>query len=224
MEYTTKELIEKLQNKLILNLKEDEIACPECKGLSFVLTQREKSAYIEKCRTCHTGKLYVCSFCGKTSNSGYCDCESVQKQREAKYKKKEIDAYEKAEKISWKDYKGYLSFDSDETLSSSEDLAGWIGDMLSEGEEAPDFLWAYEPKQIIDIDLIDVIYWQAEDGHETMVDNLNLKSPFLQEAQALITHWQEKEGEFLCTFYEDRSRAVIIKDLVDKIKAERNGD
>ena len=225
MEYSAEQLIKMLQKKLILNLRENEVVCPACAGLNFVLVQREKSAYIEKCKTCYTGKLYVCPFCGKQSKTGYCDCEGVQKQRESEYQKKELELFEKAEKISYQDYDGYLDLDSDERLSEVDDLDDWINDMLSEGEELPDFLWAYQPKQLIDINLIDIILRQIEDnGYEGMSDNLHLGSPLLEQAQGLIKKWQEEQGDFLNFYLEDRSRAVIIKDLVDKIKAERSGE
>ena len=225
MEYSAEQLIKMLQKKLILNLRENEVVCPTCKGLNFVLTQEEKSAYIEKCKTCYTGKLYACPFCGKQSKTGYCDCEGVQKQRESEYQKKKLELFEKAEKISYEDYDGYLALDSDEELSKKDYLEDWINNMLFEEMEVPEFLWAYKPVQIIDIDLTDIILRQIEDdGYEGMTDNLHLGSPLLEQAQGLIKKWQEEQGDFLNAYHEDRSSAVVIKDLVDKVREERSGE
>ncbi len=222
--FSTKELMEMLQNKLILNLKDDEMACSACKGLRFVLVEKEKASYIESCKKCYTGKLYVCPYCIQGTTSGHCYCEESSKEREEKTEKKETERYEKAKKINHQDYEGYLALYSDERLNDIDDLADWINDRLDEGEEIPDYLWAYEPQRLITLDLIDIIYRQTEDGHEGMYDNLDIKSRLLEQAQKLIDKWQEKEGESLYTFYESSKKVVIIKDLVEDIKYIRRNE
>jgi hypothetical protein len=218
---STRELFSQLQNKLIIDLKENEMLCPECKGLRFVLVENNGKGYIESCRRCYTGKLYVCKHCGKGNRTDHCDCKEAQQERDynfhLKQAQKNAEAYQKAEKINYKDYDGYYIFDSNECLKTQEDLEEWIYDRLSEGEDVPEFLWAVEGTPHFSIDLKDVINDKCEDGYEDMYDNLNIGSSFLLQAQILIDQWEIEQGESLCIFNETYKKAVIIKDLIDEI-------
>ena len=218
---TTKELFAQLQNKLIIDLKENEILCPECKGLRFVLTESNGKGFVESCRHCYTGKLYVCKHCENCYKSR-CDCKESQDERDnefrAKQAQKDFEAYQKAEKINHKEYDGYYMVGSDEHLKTQEDLETWIYDKLSDGEEVPEYLWAVEGTPHFSVDLLDVINDKCEDGYEDMFDHLSTESPLLSQAQELINQWQEEQCEGLYIFNETYKRAVIIKDLVDEIK------
>lgn len=66
---TTRELYSQLQDRLIIELGENEILCPECKGLRFIFIERNEKGYIQSCN-CHTGKLYVCKHWGLQQTRG----------------------------------------------------------------------------------------------------------------------------------------------------------
>ena len=91
----TKQLFEELKTKLILDLQEGEIACPTCSGLRMNLVERDEKHFIEQCRDCHTGKLFVCEYCGKHNKSS-CDCVGYRQEIMNKNYTKEIEKINKA--------------------------------------------------------------------------------------------------------------------------------
>ena len=219
-EPSTRELFSQLQNKLIINLKENEALCPECKGLRFILVERNSQAFIESCRHCYTGTLYVCKHCGKL-NKSWCDCTASNDERNNEYRikqaQKDAEAFQKAEKINYKDYDGYYLFGSDDHLKTQEDLEEWIYEKLKDGEDVPEYMWAVEGQSHLSIDLLDVINDKCEDGYEDMYDHLSTGSPLLSQAQELINQWENEQGDKLCVFDETYKKAVIIKDLIDEV-------
>lgn len=223
-ELSTRDLFAQLQSKLIINLDENEILCPECKGLRFVLVEGDDKAFIESCRRCYTGKVYVCKHCGKDNKTDYCYCKEAQHERDynshLKQSQKDSEHYQKAEKISWKDYNGYYLFGNDEHLKTSDDLEEWIYEKLMDEEDVPEYLWSVEGSPHVSIDLRDVISAKCEDGYEDMYDYLNTDSPLIDQAQELINQWEKEQGDSLCVFDETYKKAVIIKDLVEQIRKE----
>ena len=221
---TTKELFFAIQAKLIISLEENEIICPTCKGLRFTLVERKDKSYVEHCRACHTGKLYVCKHCGEGTKSNHCTCKEANKERDITRSieqfKKETDAFHKAEKIDYKEYDGYFLLPTSERLKTIEDVSDWITDKLAQGEETPEYLWAVEGEPHLSIDLKDVISEKCEDGYEDMYDHLDADSQLLSQAQELIDQWQEEQGDSLSVFTETYKKAVIIKGLVDDIRKE----
>lgn len=218
---TTQELFTQLQDRLVLDLKENEIACPKCKGLRMFYVQNGDKGYIETCRNCHTGKLYVCKYCSKATNTDYCDCKEASEERSNKWRseqaQKDLENFQKAEKINYKDYTGYYLIDSDERLKTQEDLEEWIYGKLVDGEDVTEYLWAVEEDFRMSIDLHEIISDKCEYGYEDMYDFLNTNSPLLSQAQDLISKWEDEQGDNLCTYSTTCSKAVIIKDLVDEI-------
>jgi hypothetical protein len=218
---TTQELFAHLQDRLVLDLKENEIACPKCKGLRMFYIQNGDKGHIETCRNCHTGKLYVCKHCGKANNTDHCDCKEAVEERNNKWKleqaQKDFEHYQKAEKISYKDYDGYYFIEEDERLKDQDDLEVWIEEKLIDGEEVPEYLWAVEENYRVSIDLQEVISEKCEDGYEDMFSCLDTEDILLSQAQNLINQWEKEQGDSLCTYSETYDKAVIIKDLVDKI-------
>ena len=221
---TTRELYNQIQERIIINLEEDEILCHNCKGMRFIFVEENGKGYIESCKHCYNGRLYVCKHCGKENRSNYCDCKEAYKERHENFRieqaKKDAEAYEKAEKISWKDYDGYYILDNSEHIKTQEDLEEWIFDKLHDEEDVPEYLWAIEGHTHLSIDLKDVIYDKCEDGYEDMYDYLGTESSLISQAQELINQWEEEQGDNLCVFSETYKKAVIIKDLVETIKRE----
>jgi hypothetical protein len=221
---STKELFAQLQDRLIIDLKESEILCPKCKGLRFILVEKNNSVYIESCGHCYTGKLYVCKHCGEGTMSDHCNCQKATEERDMEFRtkqaQKEAEAFKNAEKIHYKDYKGYYILDDEEHVREDDDLEEWIYEKLENGDDIPEYLWAVEGIPHVSIDLLDVISDKCEDGYEDMYSCLDTNSHLLTEAQELIEKWENEQGDNLCTFYETYKKAVIIKDLVDEIRKE----
>lgn len=218
---TTQELFAQLQDRLVLDLKENEIACPKCKGLRMFYVQNGDKGHIDTCRNCHTGKMYVCKHCGKVNNTCYCDCKEATEERNTKWeleqKQKDAEHYQKAEKISYKDYDGYYLTDGDERLKDLDDLKVWIEEQLMDEENVPDYLWAVEENYRVSIDLSEVISEKCEDGYEDMFSCLDTDSSKLSQAQEIINQWEKEQGDSLCIYSETYDKAIMIKDLVDKI-------
>ncbi len=222
-ELSTKDLMGKIQNNLIITLLENEILCPECKGLRFVLIESNNKSYIESCRHCYTGKLFVCKHCNKGYKSR-CECREATDERNTEYQikkaQKELEAYQKAEKIQYKDYKGKFIVEDSEYIKDCEDLEEWLYERISEGKDVPEYLWACESNRHFSIDLKDVISDKCEDGYEEMYNNLDTGSPLLSQAQELIEQWENEQGDSLCMYNETYKKAVVLKELIDEIIKE----
>lgn len=218
----TRDLFTQLQDKLIIKLQENEVVCPECKGLRFVLVEKNEEAYIKSCGACHTGKLYVCKHCGKGNKTDYCNCNEANKERNnnsrEKQSQKEYEAFQKAEKVHYKDYDGPFILPDSEYLKEIEDVYDWIQERLSDGDEVPEYLWAVEGERHFSVDLKEVISDKCEDGYEEMYQCLDTESNLLAQAQKLVNKWQDEQGKSLYIFSETYKKAVIIKDLVKEIR------
>jgi hypothetical protein len=220
---STRELYSQLQDRLIIDLNENEILCPECKGLRFAFVEKGDSGFIESCRRCYTGKLYICKHCGKSYKSS-CDCKEAQEERSNEFRikqaQKDFEAYQKAEKIHYKDYDGKFILDNSEYIKDIDDISEWTYDQLSEGNDVPEYLWATESTPHFSIDLLDVIYDKCEDGYEEMYEHLDTGSHLISEVQELVDKWEKEQGKSLNIYYEDNKKVIIIKDLVEEIKKE----
>jgi len=220
-ELSTKNLFTKLQDRLIINLQDNEILCPKCKGLRFILVEEENYSHIDSCRDCYNGKLYICKYCGKANRTDCCDCKEAREERNNNYlqeqKENNSRAYQLAEKINYKNYNDRFILPNSDRVIDIEELAEWIGELLLNKEDVPEYLWALDNERYFFIDLKTIIYDNCGDGYEYMYEHLNIKSPLLTQAQKLINQWQDEQGESLYIFSEDHKRAVVIKDLVDEI-------
>jgi len=223
---TTKELYSQLQERVIIDLKEDTTLCPECKGLHFIYVENDGKGYIQSCNHCYNGVLYTCKYCGQGNKTDCCYCEEARNEERNEFRLKQIqrdnELYQKAEKINYKDYNGYYLLGSDEHLREQDDLEEWIYEKILAKEDIPEYLWAVEGSPHISIDLMDVIYDDCEDGYEDMFSYLDTKSSLLLQAQDLIDQWEKDQGDSLCIFNETYKKAIIIKDLIEKIRSEIN--
>lgn len=225
MNLSTRELFTQLQSKLIIKLEANESICLSCKGLKFILVESDNQAYIESCNHCYTGKLYVCKFCASTYKS-QCNCHESYEERRNKFNteqsKKESEAYNKADKISFKDYQGKFLLSGDDYVKNKDDIEEWIYERLIDNKDVPDYLWATKAEQVFNIDLLDIISDKCEDGYEDMYSRLDTNSKLLVQAQELISKWEDEQGEMMHVYNENRKLAVIIKDIVEEIKLDIN--
>jgi hypothetical protein len=226
---STNELFTQLQNRLKLNLEENQVVCPNCKGLRLVLVESETKRYVESCHRCYNGALYVCKYCSDTYKS-VCNCSEAQTERmferESKQAEKEKVMFDKAEKINFKDYDGYFILDGyEEHVKDKDEVEEWIYDKLCDEKnnnydaDLPNYLWATKSKPAFHINLKEVVDSKCED-YEDMFDRLNVLHPLLNLAQIFVDQWEQEHNNILSVYEEDHSGAVIITDLIEKIKKE----
>lgn len=221
MELTTQELMNQLTDKLIIKLEDNEILCPKCKGLRFVLTQRGKESYIESCNDCYNGKHYVCKHCGTSNKTDYCNCDGTKKEKEIEEQKKELERFDKAEKINYKEYGGMFIWN--DRAINKEDLEEELYEIIYNGEELPRYIYATRKEYIdVGVDLCDKISDNCLDGYEDMETYLDMKSDKLIQAQELIDEWIKEQGDLLYSYIEDYSRAVLLDEIIEEIRKEVN--
>jgi hypothetical protein len=218
-ELSTRELMNQLTDKLILDLKENERLCPTCKGLRFILVERGNHSYIENCRDCHTGKVYVCKHCGNTSPTRHCDCEGVENERRLEEKQKELERFNKAEKIKFNDYDGMFIFDEGHVLDK-ESFYNKIYDLIYYSEKYPTYIYATEKEYVsIGVDLIEEITNRCNDnGYEDMDSYVDFDNDKLTQAQNLIDEWVGEQESVSYVYYEDHRKVVLLDKLIEEIK------
>ena len=198
----TKELFEQIQHKIILDLKEGEIPCHKCKGLRFYYVEENGKGYIETCRECHTGKLYICKWCDKPNKSDYCNCDTASRIRTYKA----MDAhYEKAKRLLPEQYEGWIYAEglgyNEGYFESVDTLIEYCED---EGIDVPD--WVYcceETSHTLDIDsAIDSMLDEAFEGARD-----HLKDE--KELYDFVDKWNAKQS--IISYYPDYKRVVVLK-------------
>lgn len=198
---TTEELFAQLQSRVKLDLKENEILCPKCKGLRFYYIVENDIGYIENCRVCHTGKLYICEHCKETNKTNCCNCNAVREIRT----KKAMDAhYEKAEKLTSEQYDGWVYA---EGYGYQEGYFESVDDLIDhcEGEEIPVPDWVYCCKDVrhkIDVD--SAIEYMLDDAFEDARDYLVDE----EELYDFVDKWNAKQK--VKSYYPDCKRVVIL--------------
>ena len=224
MNLSTRELFTQLQSKLIIPLEDNEVICPSCKGLTYILIESHDKAHIKSCRLCYTGKLYTCKYCGCNYKSSQCECKDAERERSNKFyteqANKELEAYNKANKRNFKDYDGKFLLGSDEYVKDKDDIEAWIYQKLIDGEDIPEYVWATESDEVFTIDLLEVISDKCEYGYDDMYDRLDTKSELLVKAQELISQWEDEQGESMNVYSETNKVAVLLGDIVEEIRLE----
>ena len=228
MASSTQELMNKLTNKLIIPLNDNEILCPTCKGLRFVLKQEEKQAYIESCPDCYNGKVYVCKHCGKHNKSNYCNCDKAIEERSAEFNKKQQEKehklFKNAKKIKFNDYNGYFFIpDYEGCVYDGDEVYDWLCDKIKydklSNEELPSYLWSTSPEPVFNIDLEDILHDKCDDnGYEDMESFLNTNDKDFKLAQKHIDIWYKKQGDAVNTYCEDYNVAILLDDVITEIR------
>lgn len=216
-----KELMAELQSKVMIDVKEGEILCPDCKGLRFKYTEKEDGGFISNCTRCHNGKLYLCPDCGDYNRTDYCNCIASWNRRNAESEAKKI---AKATKVDIKDYNGMLkSLIYEERVIDKDEFYDEYFDNFD--ADSPKYVWAMKPYLVIkpaDLDICEVILDRTEDGYEDMYENLDMKSPLLVGANKLIQEWYKENESTMYAYAEDYSIMVDVsswyEDLFDANK------
>lgn len=216
---TIAELMKEITGRLCFDLKENEIICPDCGGLHWVPKIINGNEVLERCQTCHTGKLYKCPYCEKLNNCGACNCNGHYKASREMRDKEEVErkklTFEKATKIKFEDYKGYGIFIGD-TLFSTDDEDGIIEQLIEEikeGLEPSKYFFGTTP-DAFHFDIEDSIYDSANDFCEDGASYLHFKEKKFKKGIKLLNRWL-KEGN-LTVYYEDETTAVLMGSLIEK--------
>jgi len=212
----TKELFKQMQNKIILDIKNNEVACPDCKGIRVVYKERNEKGYVENCNRCYNGKLYKCEFCGRLNKTNFCRCKDAENKRHIDFQEKEYikeqEYYKKAKKIKIKDYDGMLiSLYNEERVVDIDEFLEQVRDMKYDNPDF-DMKWTFGTKKHkhLNINIWDIIYNATEDSYEGMYDYLDMDSNKLDKIQELIDKWLEEQGDGIYIYNEDRSVVVLL--------------
>ena len=200
---STKELFKQIHDAIILDLKEDEIPCPKCKGLRFYYVEENGKGYIETCRECHTGKLYICKHCQKGNKSDYCNCKKAWEERTIK---RDISYCEKAEKLFPIQYDGWVYF---EGLGYNEGYFESVGELIEycedEGIDVPDWVYCCKgERHLLDID--SAIESMLDEAYEDARDDLKDE----KELYDFVEKWNAKQN--ITSYYPDYKRIVVLKE------------
>lgn len=217
-----KSLINMITDKLVLDLSENTIACPDCKGFRMILKQTDDRTFFISCPSCYSGKIYVCKHCGETNKTDFCQCDDARKERDKNHREtksaKEKERFDKAEKINYEDFDGYVFYG--DRVMDDEELREAVAEAIIECEELPEYLWAAEGQPHFSLDIRDIILDKCEDGYEDMHQRLGIESPLLSQAQELLDKWEKENEGSIAIYNESRSKAVMIDKLVDIIREE----
>lgn len=216
-----KELMSELQSKVVLDIKQGQILCPDCKGLRFKYTEKEDSGFITNCTRCHNGKLYLCPDCGDYNQTDYCNCTASWNRRNAESEAKKIAT---ATKVDIKDYNGMLkSLIYEERVIDKDEFYDEYFDNFD--ADSPKYVWAMKPYLVVrpgDLDVYEYILRVSEDGYEDMYERLDIDSPLLVAANKLIQEWYKENESMMYAYAEDYSIMVDIsswyEDLFDANK------
>ena len=204
-----KELMSELQSKVIIDVKEGQILCPECNGLRFKYKEDGDRGFISNCTRCHNGKLYLCSDCGNYNQTDYCNCSASLNRRRAESESKKIAT---ATKVDIKDYNGMLkSFVYEERVIDKDEFYDEYFDNFD--ADSPKYVWAMKPYLVVrpgDLDIYDYILRVSEDGYEDMYERLDIDSPLLVGANKLIQEWYKENESHMYAYAEDYNIMVDI--------------
>lgn len=227
MEESTQNLINELANRLIIPLQDNEEICPTCHGLRFVFKQEGDKGYIESCSDCYNGKVYRCKHCGKYNKTNYCNCDKAREESHLEFNKKQREKeqkmFEKARKIKFNDYNGYLFIpDYEDRVYNGDEVYDWLCDKIKynklSDEELPSYLWSTSPEPVFDVNLEDIIHDKCEDGYEDMDSFLNTNDEDFKLSQKYLDKWYKKQGDAVNTYYENYDIAVLLADVVVEIR------
>lgn len=162
----------------------------------------------EKCCLPHT-----CRTCGKEEQLS--ECWECSKKRHAK---KELDRYEKAEKVTTWD--GWVFCDEgfgyqDGYFKSVSSLLGYITDHNADQDDpllTPEYAWTCQKRQFVSVDAED-IYERIENDESAYEDFERGSLNGTEELETALLAFA-KANEDLVSYYPDYSKAVLLAEIV----------
>jgi len=170
-------------------------ACPECKAIV---------QGIENESFARTHCVRICEDCNKEMrNSGWLACASCRGKRESL---EEQNRFEKATKVDWKDYDGYVYCPLNDTFSAS------VEEFLEDFDDlAPSYIWACTPEEF-KIDASNVLEQALSNHYEDARDNISDKE--YEILQNFLDEWAAKQR--IESWHPDYTRAVVFKNTCEK--------
>lgn len=213
--------LELFPDNYIKKIPDNATICEECGGIGW---HNKVEGFISLCNKCN-GKGYIetriCE-CGKELlYRGDIKCNDCNKKEiKIKQHEKEMLAYDKANKIKFKDYEGKFWINSWDYVKDKDDLEEWLYDLIYDGEDYPTWIWGTKKVKCLNFDICEEINNACEnsDGYEDMFDYLDTKS--LKPIQEQIDKWIEKQGSSVYSYHEDYKTVVILDDLIKDIKKQ----
>lgn len=170
-------------------------ACPDCKvifqSLSFEELARDH---------CH----HACEDCGvEKKRDGWVVCQECLAKRE---EKKERERFEKAEKVPWETYEGFVYDPNTEKFFDS------VNSFLDEHEGlVPEYVWACTPEEFT-IDAQNVVETALSNHYEEAGDVISSKE--YDVLQALLDDWAKRQG--IRSWDTNTKRAVVFVNKCEK--------
>ena len=209
--------------KLQKDLQEHEVICSHCgsTGLQvddnpFGLKEENskinfpyKQQTIVGCRHCYNGVQSKCLHCDKILNRGssQCDCKQSNLERIQERYNKDLEIWNKANKISYeqaiKDFVMIYIENYDKYLMT-EELEEWIEDKEDEAEQSigREELRIYGTQSLdLSMDASNVIEDACSDLHEDARDNISVQDE--EELQVLLNKWCENNKQGTTSYYVD---------------------
>jgi len=193
---------------------DNEEWCSKCNGLGLI----KENKYIVGCTTCYgRGVIKKCE-CGQKIDKPYTICKNC---RDKKVEEKEIERFEKAEKVKYENYNDKYLW-NDKVLDKDE-FEEELFEIINDGEETPNYIYATKKEKVFDrISLTEIVADKCEDGYEEMDENFDYKDSDFIKAQELMNIWLDKHEENLYCYYEDYNKVILLDGIVQKLKDEIN--
>lgn len=182
--------------------------CPICYKLYY---EKKDADFCHQDRTCTT--------CGKVigKKDYYDTCQECRNKVKKENMEKKFD---KAEKISYIDYDGYFLYGNEERVKDIDELADYIYESILDDNDyiPPTYLFGLKKTPVFDLDIYDILEYKTEDGYEDMYSFLDTKSELLSDIQLLMDKWVKLQGDYVYTYYEDYTKAILLEDLIKDIR------
>jgi hypothetical protein len=203
-----------MSRKLQKDLKDNEVLCPVCGGLGLVKRTQDygirgvnhasgkmfpfKYENMQECHNCYNGIVTICKYCGQPNRDKNnihaetnCQCKGASDARKAERVQKELETWQKAEKVPYSEaLKRFemLYIESYDRYIMADELEGWIEDNeISDIEN----LRIYGTQTTdISFDAGNLIESAVEDLHEDAGDNISGSDE--KELQEMLDKWCEK--------------------------------
>lgn len=217
---STRELFDLLKSKLIIELKDGEELCPDCKGLRLSYKEHSGKRYIETCRTCHTGKVYKCEFCGSLDRNSMCYCKQASDKRSNDLRMREHTKFQEVLKtatiIPIKQYKGYLTslYNEERVVEADEFMEQYLDEF--DVELSGKYVYASIGEPLFNLDIYDIISDKCEEGYEGMYQRLTTESELLADVQVLLDKWSKLNEGDLKVYGETNDIIVDLTELYEE--------
>lgn len=214
---------------LTKDLQDDEAICQTCGGLGLVvrpneygLREENKKAWrvsfpyrnesLFPCPSCYNGVVKLCMHCGTVLPRGHliCCCETVQSEKRVADLAKQLERWQKAQKISFTDaitrFKMVYVEPADEYFIT-EELLDRLSEYWELGEPLIERIYGTTTASIT-IDAASIIEGACEELAEAAADNID--SDDERELQDLLDSWAEKHKKDTTTYFPDYEVGVIL--------------